>query len=272
MRAAGPCRGSMSGKRNRTVGSAPAISISCSRSSCLALLRAWLAVLALARFLAMNVSSCRRLVSVVAFTRRSCSRRSSTIGQVRVDVAGEHRELAARQLERVRAGALEERAIVRDDQAAAVEAAQEMLEQHLRAQVEEVRRLVEDQQVRVVQQQGGQLDARLPAAGELAHGPVEHGVGKLKLPGDLAALPVGLAAVAHQEVEDRLARHETDRAAAGSRAAACRLRTTSPASSSSSPRSMRQSVLLPAPLRPMRPTFWSSVSAQLAPSSSTWSP
>ena len=32
---------------------------------------AWLAVLALARFLEMNVSNCRRLESVVAFTRSS---------------------------------------------------------------------------------------------------------------------------------------------------------------------------------------------------------
>ena len=32
---------------------------------------------------------------------------------------------------------------------------------------------------------------------------------------------------------------------------------------------MRHSVLLPAPLRPMSPTFWSSASAQLAPSSSS---
>ena len=45
--------------------------------------------------------------------------------------------------------------------------AQKVLQQNLRAQVEEVRRLVEQQQVRLVQQQGRQLDARLPAAGEL---------------------------------------------------------------------------------------------------------
>ena len=85
---------------------------------------------------------------------------------------------------------------------------QEMLQQHLRAQVEKVGRLVEDQQVRIVQQQGGQLGARLPAAGELADRAVEHRVGKLKLPGDLAAAPIGLAAVAHQELADRLAGEE----------------------------------------------------------------
>ena len=108
----------------------------------------------------------------------------------------------------MRAGLLEELAVVRDDQAAGVEMLQEMLEQHLRAQVEEVRRLVEDQQVRIVQQQRGQLGPRLPAAGELADRPVEHGVGKLKLPGHLAAAPVGLAAVAHEKLADRFAGQE----------------------------------------------------------------
>ena len=102
----------------RTLDSGPSTWISSSLSSCLALLLAWLAVLARARFLAMNSSSCRRLVSVVAFTRRSCSRRSSTIGQVGVDVAREHRQLAAGELERVRAGSLQKLAVVRDDQAA----------------------------------------------------------------------------------------------------------------------------------------------------------
>ena len=80
-----------------------------------------------------------------------------------------------------------------------------MLEQNLRAQVEEVRRLVEQQQVRLVQQQGRQLDARLPAAGELGDRAFEIGPLQLELPGHFAALPVGLAAVAHQELEGRLA-------------------------------------------------------------------
>ncbi len=43
---------------------------------------------------------------------------------------------------------------------------QKVLEQNLRAQVEKVRRLVEQQQVGLVQQQGSQLHARLPPAGE----------------------------------------------------------------------------------------------------------
>jgi hypothetical protein len=118
------------------------------------------------------------------------------VGEVGVDVAGVHRELPARQLERVRAGALQKFAVVRDDEAAAVEVPQEVLEEHLRAQVEEVGRLVEDEHVRVVQQEGGELGARLPAARKLAHGAIEHGVGELKLPGHLAAPPLWLATVA----------------------------------------------------------------------------
>ena len=121
------------------------------------------------------------------------------IRQIGLDVAGIHRELAAGELERVRAGLLEKLAVVRNDQEAAVEIAQKPLEQHLRAQVEEVRRLVENQQIRIVQQQRGELGARLPTAGEFADRAIEHGVGELELPGDFAAAPVGLAAVAHQE-------------------------------------------------------------------------
>ena len=137
----------------------------------------------------------------------------------RVDLAGKHRQLAARQIERVVAGGAEKRPIVRDDQARRPMVLQEMLQQDLRAQIEEVRRLVEQQQVRLVQQQGRQLDARLPAAGELGDRAFEVGPLQLELPGDFAALPVGLAAVAHQEFERGLVRAETDRAAADSRAA-----------------------------------------------------
>ena len=127
------------------------------------------------------------------------------VGEERIDVAGVELQLAARELERVRAGSLEERAIVRHDEDAALEAAQKFFEQQLRAQVEEVRRFVEDQQVRIVQQQRGELHAGLPTAGERSHRLMQHHVGQLELPRDFAAAPVGLLAVAHEEVEHRLA-------------------------------------------------------------------
>ena len=127
------------------------------------------------------------------------------VGEIGLDGARVHRELAAGDFERVIAGLLEKLAVVRNDQEAAVEVAEKPFEQHLRAQVEEVRRLVEDQQVRIVEQQGGEFGARLPTAGELLDRAIEHGIGKLKLPGDFAAAPVGLAAVAHQEFANRFA-------------------------------------------------------------------
>ena len=55
-----------------------------------------------------------------------------------------------------------------------------------------------------------------------------------------------------------------------SRSRGCR--TISPESSSSSPRMIRRSVLLPAPFRPMNPIRPSSVSVAEASSSKTWSP
>ncbi len=56
-----------------------------------------------------------------------------------------------------------------------------------------------------MQQQRRQLDPRLPAAGELGDRPVEVGIFQLELAGHLAAFPVGLAAVAHEESECGLA-------------------------------------------------------------------
>ena len=190
------------------VGSSPAISVTSRRSSCLLFERARVAVLARALFLAMNSSSClplgqhrgvRPLVVLAALL---------LVFQKGVDLAGKHRQLAARQVERVAARRAQERPVVRDDQAGLGKVPQKMLEQDLRAQVEEVRRLVEQQQVRFVQQQGRQLDARLPAAGELGDRPFEIGAFQLELAGDFAAFPVGLAAVAHQKLERRFARQE----------------------------------------------------------------
>src|SRR5580765_3470313 len=84
---------------------------------------------------------------------------------------------------------------------------QEVLQQELGAQVEKVRRLVQHQEIRLMQQEGSQLRARLPAAGELGDGS-QIGSLQLKLPGDLATFPVGLPTIAHQEFEGGLLRQE----------------------------------------------------------------
>ena len=101
--------------------------------------------------------------------------------------------------------AREEGPVVRDDQAGFLVVPQKVFEQNLRAQVEKVRRLVEQQEIGLVQQQGRQLHAGLPAAGELGDRSFEQLAFELEHSGDFAALPVGLLAVAHQKVEHRFA-------------------------------------------------------------------
>ena len=57
---------------------------------------------------------------------------------------------------------------MRDDQASLLVVPQEVFEQNLGTQVEEVGRFVQQQQVRIMQQQRGQLHAGLPSTGELS--------------------------------------------------------------------------------------------------------
>src|SRR5205823_1382370 len=76
------------------------------------------------------------------------------IFEKRIDLAGIHRKLSAREIERVAARCAEEGPIVRDDQAGLFVVPQEVFEQDLGAQVEEVGRLVEQQQIRLVEKEG----------------------------------------------------------------------------------------------------------------------
>jgi len=94
---------------------------------------------------------------------------------------------------------------VRHDETAAAKIPQKLFEQHLRTQVQKVGRFVEDQQIGIVQQQCCQFYACLPPARKRTDRLVEHRVGQLKLPSDLAAPPFGLTAVAPQKTEDRFA-------------------------------------------------------------------
>jgi hypothetical protein len=118
-----------------------------------------------------------------------------------IDLAGKGGQLAPGQVERVVTRGGKKRPIVGDDQTRRPMTSKEVFQENLGAQVEEVRRLVEQEEVRLVQQKSSQLEARLPAPGELRDGPVQVGPLQLELPGDFAAFPVGLAAVAHQEAE-----------------------------------------------------------------------
>ena len=97
---------------------------------------------------------------------------------------------------------------MRHDQAGFLIVPKKMFQQNLRPQIEKVRGLVEEQQVWLMEQQSGQLDARLPAAGEFRQRPIQVIAFDFELAGHLAAFPVGLAAVTHQEFEGRFARQE----------------------------------------------------------------
>ena len=121
-----------------------------------------------------------------------------------IDLARIHRQRSGGEVERLVARGPEKGPVVRDDQAGLAVAAEEVLEQDLGPQVEKVGRLVEQEEIRLVEEQGGELHTGLPTAGEFRHRTGESGSLDLELARHLAALPVGLAAVAHQEVEGRL--------------------------------------------------------------------
>ncbi len=124
--------------------------------------------------------------------------------QERADLAGEHRQLTAGKLQRLRTGRIEEGPIVADNQGRFVEISKKMLEQDLGPQVQEVRRLVQHQQVGVVQQQRRQLDSGLPSTRKLFDRPLQIRSLQLKLTCDLSTSPFRLVAVPHQKIERRL--------------------------------------------------------------------
>ena len=84
-----------------------------------------------------------------------------------IDLARENRQLAAGEVEGAIAGGPEKGPVMRHDQAALAVVTEKVFEQDLRPQVEDVGRFVEQQQRGLVEEQGGELDAGLPASGEL---------------------------------------------------------------------------------------------------------
>ena len=79
------------------------------------------------------------------------------------DLAGVHCQFAGGQVEGVLASFGQERSVVRDHQTGLLEILQEVFEQNLSSQIQEVGRFVQQQQVRLVQQQRCQLHTRLPS-------------------------------------------------------------------------------------------------------------
>ena len=82
-------------------------------------------------------------------------------------------ERAQRQIGDARDDRVEEEAIVRDEDDGVRVGVQVLLEPVARLEIEVVRRLVEQQQVRLAEQQLGERDAHLPAAGERLGRPLE---------------------------------------------------------------------------------------------------
>ena len=119
--------------------------------------------------------------------------------QISIDLTGKGCQFAPGQIERVVASGAKERPVVRDNQARRPMTLQEVFQENLGSQVEKVRRLVEQQEIRLVQQQCRKLHARLPAAGELRDRTFQVGPLQLELPSDFATFPVGLTAIAHEE-------------------------------------------------------------------------
>ena len=88
------------------------------------------------------------------------------------DVVGQR---AQRQVGDARDDRVEEEAIVRDEDDRVRIGVQVLLEPVARFEIEMVGRLVEQQQVRLAEQQLGERDAHLPAAGERLGRPLEVG-------------------------------------------------------------------------------------------------
>ena len=114
-------------------------------------------------------------------------------------VAGVHGELAVFDGGHVVDHAVEEGTVVAHDEDGAVVARKEALEPTDAGKVEVVGRLVEQQHVGVAKQQLGELDAHLPAAGELGDVAAEVGDGKAQAGEDGAGPRLNLIAVGRLE-------------------------------------------------------------------------
>jgi hypothetical protein len=85
---------------------------------------------------------------------------------------------------------------------------EEVLQEQLSTQVQEVRGLVEDQEVGIPQEQRRQLHPRPPPSGQLRHGPFQVSALDLETARHLSASPVGLARVPLEKGNHRFARQE----------------------------------------------------------------
>ena len=125
-------------------------------------------------------------------------------GEVLLDRAGIEGEPAQLGLEGVVAGFLQEFAVVRDDHEAAVEVLQELLKEDEGFEVEVVGRFIQNEEVGVIEQHGGEFHPGLVAAGEGHDGGLHLLALELEPRGHLAAAPRLLVGVAHEELQHGL--------------------------------------------------------------------
>ena len=119
----------------------------------------------------MNDWMCARSAAMRSAARCLLHRPFGADADELVEAAGGERNLALVEVGDRFHRAIEQVAVVRDDQCGAGKAGEPGFQPQRRFQVEVVGRLVEQQQVRVGEQRGCQGDAHAPAAGELADRP-----------------------------------------------------------------------------------------------------
>ena len=201
--------------------------------------------------------------------------------QVLLDAAGQLAQQAVAQQRHLRvAHALEQVAVVRDDDQRARPAVEQVLERGQRVGVEVVGRLVEQQHVGLADEQPQQLQPAALAARQVAHGGPGRARGRSR-----AARPAGRRSAPCRRRRPSASRSRSPRSRAGRPArrgprrpgvssATCTVlpRLTRPVVGCCRPDRSRSSEVLPAPLTPTRPTRSPGPSRQVMSCSSTRSP
>ncbi len=160
-----------SGKSKRVGASSITVSIAGSRASALMRDCAWRALVALSRKRSTKVWMCARSAATRSAARACCGGAFGADAHELVEAAGGQGNLAAIEMRDRLHRAVQQAAVVRDDQRRAGEARQPALQPQRRFEVEVVGRLVQQQQVGVGEQRRGQRHAHPPAAGEFRHRP-----------------------------------------------------------------------------------------------------
>ena len=147
-----------------------------------------------------SANSCNRFRAADFCRRRGAALRGFALDKVLVVVAAIADELALADFHDAADELVEKFAVVRDDENRAGIILQITLKPEQRFEVEMVRRLVEQQQVRLLREQTREVRAHDPAAAHFARGPVEILFAKAEAGEDLLGLGFELVAAVLSEV------------------------------------------------------------------------